>query len=139
MKAKKLSCGLCGKKKNLIKTACCDNWICDDAHEYMPFSYAADSCYRNHDRYTLCSFHYHENHQGKWQNCKKCKDNFDLPNYVDYATNDANFEKLENTPTVTIKCVSYEFTSNSMQEFAFQTSNGFYCTKTKCQKSAIQS
>lgn len=23
-------CGLCGKTKNLTKTECCGNWICDD-------------------------------------------------------------------------------------------------------------
>lgn len=43
------------------------------------------------------------------------------------------------TVDTSIKCVSCEVTSNSMQDFAFQTSNGFYCAKAKCQKSAMQS
>lgn len=33
-------CELCGKNKNLTKTECCGNWICDDVDEYIPFSYA---------------------------------------------------------------------------------------------------
>lgn len=48
-------CGLCGKKKNLTKTDCCGNWICDDEHKYVIFSYARNSCHRNHNRYTLCA------------------------------------------------------------------------------------
>ena len=80
----KPKCGLCGSaKKALTKTPCCNNWICDDEDSYVIFSYARNSCYRNHDRYTLCSAHCHEEHEGKWQDCKKCKDNYDLPNYVD--------------------------------------------------------
>ncbi len=51
-------CGLCGKTEKLIKTPCCDHWICDDTHKYVLFSYATTSCYRNHDRYTLCAAHY---------------------------------------------------------------------------------
>ena len=49
----KPSCGLCGKKTKLIQTECCGNWICDDADKYVMFSYARNSCYRNHDRYIL--------------------------------------------------------------------------------------
>ena len=99
----KPKCGLCGStKKSLTKTACCNNWICDDQDSYVIFSYARNSCYRNHDRYTLCSAHFHEGHTGKWQNCKKCKDSFDLPNYVDMGTNEHNFEVLENPEKVTI-------------------------------------
>jgi hypothetical protein len=94
----KASCGLCGKTGNLTKTECCDNWICDDAHTYQLFSYARNSCSRNHDRYTLCAFHYHEGHQGTWQDCGTCKDAFETEIYVDYGTNAYNFEVLENPP-----------------------------------------
>ncbi len=45
-------CGLCGKTKNLTKTECCGQWICDDEHKYVLFSYAQNSCFRNHHRYT---------------------------------------------------------------------------------------
>lgn len=137
MKAKKPSCGLCGKTKKLTKTPCCDNWICDDIDQYVLFSYQATSCYRNHDRYTLCSYHYHQNHSGKWQECQECKNEFQMENYVDFATNNFNFEKLANPPKIIIKCVNCGFESNSMQDFSLQTSKGFYCDKKKCQKAAI--
>ena len=45
-KADKPRCGLCGKTKNLTKTECCGNWICDDEHKYVMLSYARNSCYR---------------------------------------------------------------------------------------------
>lgn len=91
-------CGLCGKTGNLTKTECCGNWICDDAHTYQLFSYARNSCSRNHDRYTLCAFHYNEDHQGRWQDCEVCKNEFETEIYVDYGTNDYNFEVLEDPP-----------------------------------------
>ncbi|MBU4271896.1 MAG: hypothetical protein KKE86_03155 [Planctomycetes bacterium] len=92
-------CGLCGKTKNLTRTECCGNWICDDESNYMLFSYARNSCHRNHDRYTLCASHYHEGHEGKWQDCPKCRKAFETEMYVWYATNEYNFEKLENPPS----------------------------------------
>jgi hypothetical protein len=93
------SCGLCGKNKRLMKTPCCDQWICDDVHKYVMFSYATNSCYRNHDRYTLCSFHHHEGHKGNWKDCKACKKEIAKTEmYVWYGTNEFNFEKLENPP-----------------------------------------
>jgi hypothetical protein len=49
-------CGLCGKTKNLTKTECCGTWICDDEHKYVVFSYARNSCSRNHRRYTLWGY-----------------------------------------------------------------------------------
>lgn len=135
--SKKPSCGLCGKSKKLTKTPCCSHWICDDGEDYLPFSYQASSCYRNHDRYTMCAYHHKEGHSGKWQNCKKCKNSFLLENYVDYATNAFNFEKLSHPPKVVIKCTNCGFESNSMQDFLFQTSKGFYCGKKACQKAAM--
>jgi len=91
-------CGLCGKTSKLTKTECCDNWICDDSHKYVLFSYARNSCFRNHDHYTICSFHFNEGHPGKWQDCKICRNSFETELYVDMATNDYNFEKLKNPP-----------------------------------------
>lgn len=91
-------CGLCGKTGKLTKTECCGQWICDDADEYRLFSYARNSCYRNHDRYTLCSFHDHEGHSGPWQACEACKNEFETEMYVYYGTNEYNFERLENPP-----------------------------------------
>jgi len=92
-------CGLCGKSGKLIKTECCGNWICDDTDQYVLFSYARNSCYRNHDRFTLCSYHHHEQHAGRWQDCPQCRADFETEIYVYYGTNEYNFEKLENPPT----------------------------------------
>lgn len=89
-------CGLCGNTKNLTQTDCCGNWICDDEHTYRLFSYARNSCMRNHSRYTLCAAHHNEGHSGRWQDCTKCRKDYETEMYVWYGTNEYNFEKLEN-------------------------------------------
>ena len=94
----KQRCGLCGKTKNLTKTECCGNWICDDEHQYVMFSYARNSCFRNHRRYTLCGYHYAEEHTGHWKDCPQCREDIETELYVYYGTNEYNFEKLENPP-----------------------------------------
>ncbi len=93
-------CGLCGKTTNLTKTECCGQWICNDEENYVLFSYARNSCYRNHSRYTLCGFHFNEGHSGDWKTCKQCRKDFEheLEMYVYYGTNEYNFEKLKNPP-----------------------------------------
>jgi hypothetical protein len=91
-------CGLCGSTKNLTKTECCGNWICDDEENYVLFSYAHNSCSRNHRRYTLCSYHFNEGHTGDWKDCKKCRKAFETEMYVYYGTNEYNFEVLPNPP-----------------------------------------
>jgi hypothetical protein len=91
-------CGLCGKTANLTKTECCGQWICDDEDQYVLFSYARNSCHRNHRRYTLCGYHYAEDHSGDWKTCSKCREAFETEIYVYYGTNEYNFEKLENPP-----------------------------------------
>lgn len=133
MDNQKPRCGLCGStKKELTKTPCCDNYICDDTDDYILFSYARNSCYRNHDRYTLCGAHFHENHTGEWLDCKKCKENIDLADYNEMGTNEYNFEVLQNPEKVTVACVHCGFTAGDTQEFALQTSNGRYCSKPEC-------
>ena len=97
-KQQKPKCGLCGKSGKLMKTDCCGNWICDDHDKYVMFSYARNSCARNHDRYTLCAHHYHEGHQGDWLECQDCRNDFDIEDYVWYGTNKYNFIKLKNPP-----------------------------------------
>lgn len=92
-------CALCGNTKNLTRTECCDNWICDDEHKYVLFSYSRNSCHRNHGRYTLCAFHHNEGHAGDWKTCTECRSNFDTEMYVWYGTNEYNFEKLPNPPS----------------------------------------
>jgi hypothetical protein len=96
--APKPRCGLCGKTKGLMQTDCCGNWICDDQHKYVLFSYARNSCARNHDRCTLCSFHHQNGHKGHWKDCKVCRKSFATEIYVWYGTNEYNFELLENPP-----------------------------------------
>ncbi len=100
---KKQKCGLCGKTKEVTKTDCCNQWICNDSNKYVMFSYARNSCYRNHSRFTLCGFHHNENHQGDWKTCDMCKV-FETEIYAYYGTNEYNFEKLENPPSFEPTC-----------------------------------
>jgi hypothetical protein len=97
--AKQERCDLCGKRKKLTRTECCDQPICDDESEYVPFSYARNSCSRNHRRFTLCGLHHTEGHEGSWKSCAACREHCEeLEMYVYYGTNEYNFEKLENPP-----------------------------------------
>jgi hypothetical protein len=91
-------CGLCGATRNLTKTECCGQWICNDEDEYVLFSYARNSCSRNHRRFTLCGHHSEEEHEGRWQDCAKCRENVETEMYVYYGTNEYNFEKLPDPP-----------------------------------------
>lgn len=113
-------CGLCGKTRNLVKTGCCGNWICNDQHKYVLFSYARNSCARNHDRYTVCGFHYHEKHPGDWKDCSECRESFKTEIYVWYGTNEYNFEKLDNPP-------AYEPTKCSDCEKIIRLGTDGYC------------
>jgi len=63
------------------------------------FSYARNSCDRNHRRQTLCGFHHNEEHEGDWKDCPACRDSFETEMYVWYGTNEYNFEKLPNPPS----------------------------------------
>jgi hypothetical protein len=92
-------CGLCGRTSNLTRTECCGQWICDDEDQYVLFSYARNSCHRNHNRFTLCAYHFNEGHEGRWQDCPKCRESFQTEMYVWYGTNEYNFEKLTDPPT----------------------------------------
>lgn len=91
-------CGLCGKTSRLQKTDCCGNWICDDEGDYVLFSYARNSCSRNHARFTLCGSHRAERHKGAWAECAVCRASFQTEMYVYYGTNEYNFVKLQNPP-----------------------------------------
>ena len=88
----------------------------------MPFSYATNSCSRNHRRYTLCGFHHTEEHPGRWTECKRCRDEIaETEMYVWYGTNDYNFEKLQNPP-------SYEPTLCSKCRKVIKLGEGGYST-----------
>ena len=81
-----------------MKTECCNQYICDDYDQYVLFSYARNSCARNHSSYTLCASHFNEGHEGDWQKCEECRNSFETEMYVWYGTNEYNFVKLENPP-----------------------------------------
>jgi hypothetical protein len=117
-------CGLCGKTKNLIKTQCCDNWICDDEDKYVMFSYARNSCSRNHSHFTICGYHHNEGHEGNWQDCQLCRDSFEAEIYADFGTNEYNFEKLKNPP-------SYEPTKCSICNEIIVLNEGGYSLRGK--------
>ena len=118
----KPACGLCGKSGKLTKTNCCGQWICDDEDQYVLFSYAQNSCSRNHRRYTLCGYHDMEGHSGSWKTCRQCKEDMETEMYVYYGTNEYNFEKLENPP-------DYEPTRCSKCNAVIVLSEGGYTTR----------
>lgn len=123
-------CGLCGKTGNITKTECCDQWICDDADQYVLFSYDRNSCYRNHDRFTLCSYHYQERHKGNWKDCQKCKKDFKTEIYVWYGTNEYNFEKLTNPPEYKpTRCAKCKEIINLGKDGYCQTGKDYICLK----------
>lgn len=95
-------CGLCGKTAKLTRTECCRQSICDDEDAYVLFSYARNSCHRNHRRFTLCGYHHAEGHRGSWKDCSRCRREFETEIYVYYGTNEYNFEKLEDPPAYEI-------------------------------------
>ncbi|KAF9476772.1 hypothetical protein BDN70DRAFT_151422 [Pholiota conissans] len=85
-------CGLCGKTKGPLRvTECCKKTVCDDYENYVMFTYARNSCSRNHDRYTTCSQHHQEGHRTDWKSCIKCDDGFEAELRAWYATNSYNF------------------------------------------------
>lgn len=92
-------CGLCGKTRKLTRTECCDRPICDDEDKYVLFSYAHNSCSRNHRRYTLCGAHHAEGHKGDWRTCQECQRSCAPEMYAYYGTNEHNFEKLPHPPS----------------------------------------
>ena len=69
-------CGLCGHSGTrfvaIIKTDCCQNWICQDMEYYEIHSFKLNSCFRNHQKYTKCGQHFKQKHVGNWQNCDLC-------------------------------------------------------------------
>lgn len=121
-------CGLCGATTNLTKTECCGNWICNDEDQYEMFSFSRNSCHRNHRRLTLCGYHCSEGHDGNWQDCQQCREDFDTEDYVDYGTNEYNFEKLKNPPnyepTKCHKCGAVIVRADGGYS---QSSEGFMC------------
>jgi len=122
-------CGLCGKRGRLAKTECCDQWICDDEDNYVLFSYARNSCSRNHRRYTLCGYHFNERHKGRWQDCKKCRKDIGAEMYAHYGTNEYNFEKLADPPSFEpTRCSKCNRIIKLSEEGYSISSNGYACS-----------
>ena len=123
-------CGLCGADENLTRTECCGEWICDDEDSYVIFSFARNSCHRNHRRVTLCAYHHNEGHRGRWQNCKKCRESFPTEIYVWYGTSEYNFTKLENPPAYEATCCSGCKTVIKLSGGGYsEGSDGIFCEK----------
>jgi hypothetical protein len=132
----KPKCGLCGKSsKPLIKTECCGNLICDDWNNYQMFSFAHNSCSRNHDRYTICSSHFNEGHKGDWRECEKCKEGWETEMYVYYGTNEYNFIKLENPPHYEpTHCSKCNCVIDLGYDGYMKSSEGYFCDKCSAEK-----
>ena len=121
-------CGLCGKTRNLIKTDCCGNWICDDEQKYVMFSYGRNSCSRNHRKQTLCGFHFNEGHKGDWWDCDECRKAFPTAEYVLYGTNEYNFRKLDSPPTFDpIRCAKCATVIDLAQDGYSMTGGKYFC------------
>ncbi len=122
------SCGLCGKSDKLVKTECCDQWICDDEDVYVLFSYARNSCHRNHSRYTLCGSHFAEEHEGNWRECKECERDFETEMYVWYGTNEYNFVKLQKPPKYQpTRCTKCKGIIKLSEDGYSMKAGGYYC------------
>lgn len=76
MKAKPIAgehCRFCGRDSlPLVKTRCCEQWICCDT-EFLSFR-GGGTCQFEHERYSMCYFHYNEGHSGTWQECNECRE-----------------------------------------------------------------
>jgi hypothetical protein len=123
-------CGLCGKTRKLTKTECCGQWICDDEDSYVLFSYARNSCSRNHRRFTLCGYHFNEGHAGTWQTCGSCRADITTEMYVYFGTNEYNFEKLADPPAYEpTHCSSCNRVIKLAKEAYSITSKGYACSR----------
>ena len=69
-----------------------------------------NSCSRNHERYTVCGYHYSNGHKGNWKTCGTCKNSQSKPLYDYMVSNQFNFEKL-NVKKEEITCDSCGFNS----------------------------
>jgi hypothetical protein len=129
-KASGPACGLCGKRGRITRTECCGQWICDDEDTYVLFSYARNSCSRNHRRYTLCGYHAAEEHAGDWRECRRCRRDIITEMYVYYGTNDYNFVKLEHPPTFEpTRCTRCRKVIRLAEDAYSMKDNGYYCER----------
>ena len=95
MKAKRIKnehCRFCGGSKvALVKTVCCEQWICCDtaALSYRGRGY----CQVQHERYSLCYSHHIEGHTGDFADCADCVKCFGLRDYKAFLAESTNYPK----------------------------------------------
>jgi hypothetical protein len=85
-------CRFCGDAKApLVKTPCCQQWICCDT-AFVSFR-GGGRCQVEHERFSLCYSHYEDRHGGPWESCQKCRDFWSPRDYKIYAENPINWPR----------------------------------------------
>ena len=85
-------CRFCGDAKApLVKTPCCQQWICCDT-AFLSFR-GGGRCQVEHERFSLCYSHYEDRHGGPWESCQKCRDFWSPRDYQFYAENPINWPR----------------------------------------------
>jgi hypothetical protein len=85
-------CRFCGDEKApLVKTRCCDQWICCDT-DFVSFR-GGGRCQYQHERFSLCHSHFAEGHEGPWKTCQVCRTFWTPAQYKEYAENPINTPK----------------------------------------------
>lgn len=65
-------CRFCGREGvPLVKTRCCEQWICCDT-AFVSFR-GGRYCQFGHEHESACYFHYNEGHSGALQTCDECR------------------------------------------------------------------
>jgi hypothetical protein len=85
-------CRFCGDAKApLVKTPCCQQWICCDT-AFFSFR-GGGRCQVEHERFSLCYSHYEDQHGGPWESCQKCREFWSPRDDQMYAENPINWPK----------------------------------------------
>lgn len=79
-------CRFCGDASApLVQTPCCHQWICCDT-ALVSFQ-GGGRCQYEHERFSLCYSHYIDGHDGPWQSCQACKNEWDSRQYQELSRN----------------------------------------------------
>jgi hypothetical protein len=85
-------CRFCGDAKApLVKTPCCQQWICCDT-AFVSFR-GGGCCHYAHERCTLCYSHSIEGHTGPWHTCQTCREFWAPQESKTYAEHPLNVPK----------------------------------------------
>jgi hypothetical protein len=85
-------CRFCGDAKApLVKTPCCEQWICCDT-AFLSFR-GGGRCQVEHERFSMCYSHYQDQHGGPWERCQKCREYWSPQDYKFYAENPINWPR----------------------------------------------